>query len=251
MVDSEPKRPLTLEVADNVSASFGVPVDNRQHAQQDEATLREGRYRKDEDEYISRRGGDRGVHDGNGEGGKRQMEDDDPLGNAAMALTTLFSGTRDHERNSSRPGFQGFVGGQQSAPERDAERSHSERTSGNMMPSNSERPLGEDQEGFADATKCERRDPRQQHQHQHITMPLSALHLSLSSAMTPSSSSSALDTSALTVSESTSPISAQEEVIPQNTRLTPQEQYAPHAPGERIQSVSISLLLFHGVLHSC
>ncbi|KAG0283153.1 hypothetical protein BGZ96_012471 [Linnemannia gamsii] len=237
MVDSEPKQPLTPEVVDDVSAGFGVPGDNRQHAHQDETTLRVGPYYNDDHEYRSRRGGDRGVRDGDGEDGMRQMNDDDPHGNAARALTALSSGVGDHVRSSSCSGFQGFVGGQQSAPERDLERSQSERRE-NMMPSYSERPLLEAQEAFADATKGEREGSQQQNQRQHITMRPLALHLPLSAGMTPSLSSSALNISALTASESTSPISAQEEVIPLDTIITPQEQYAPYAPGERMQSLS-------------
>ncbi|KAF9122353.1 hypothetical protein BGW39_009797 [Mortierella sp. 14UC] len=56
--------------------------------------------------------------------------------------------------------------------------------------------------------------------------------------MTPSSSSSALNTSTLSASESISPNSAQDDVASRDTVITPQEQYAPHEPGERMQSLS-------------
>ncbi|KAG9068871.1 hypothetical protein KI688_011160 [Linnemannia hyalina] len=246
MVDTEPKRPLTSGVADDIGASFGVPGDNRPHAQREQISLEEGGggYQRDDHEYRSRHGGGGGEYEG-GEGGRMRQKEDDPLGNAAMTLTALSSGVRDLERSASRSGFQGFSGQQTGATERGAERSQTERGGESMTPSYSERPLRDSQETFADATIRAGGGQRQQHQQQQeqqqrqqsAMQPL-ALPLPLSAAITPSSSSSALNISTLTASESTSPISAQEEVVSRDTPITPQGQHTLRAPGGRMQSLS-------------
>lgn len=248
MVDSEPKRPLTPEVADDVGAGFEVPGDNRPRAQQEQITLKEGggRYCRDDHEYRSRHGDGGREYEGDEGARMRQMEDD-PHGNAAMALTALSSGVRALERSTSQSGFQGFSGQQAAATECVVERSQTERGGVSMTPSYSERPLRDARDTLADATVRGGGSSRQQHRQQSAMQPVT-LHLPLSAAMTPSSSSSALNTSTLTASKSTSPISAQEEVVSQDTLITPQEQHTPHVPGERMQSVRVSLPLLTHVI---
>lgn len=257
MVDSEPERPVTLEVAEDVSAGFGVPGDDRQLAQQDQITHKEGGggYHRDNHEYRSRHGGGGGDYDGDERACMRQMKDD-PHGNAVMALTALCSDVRGLESSSSRSEFQGFSGQQVASTERGVERSQAAGRGESMRPSYLERPLRSSQETFADATMRAGGGSRQQHQQQQqqqqrqqSNMQSLTLQLPLSATMTPSSSSSALNTSTRTASESMSPISAQEEAVSRDTLITPQGQHAPHTPGERMQSVSFFLpLMIRGIL---
>ncbi|KAK3847133.1 MAG: hypothetical protein J3R72DRAFT_186261 [Linnemannia gamsii] len=172
----------------------------------------------------------------------RHMEhdNDDPHGNAAVTLTALSSSMRELYRSrSSCSEFQGFTEHQFAATESGGggHRSQTERGGGSTTSYYSQtQTLRETQETFTDASLGDGEGILQQQQQQQH-QPL-ATQLPFSAAMTPSSSSSALNTSTLAASESTSPFSAQEDVTLRDTAIIPQGQYTPHAPGERMQTLS-------------
>jgi hypothetical protein len=205
------------------------------HDNEEEIRGHERHYRSREDKDVEGQ-----LEGGNGDSKMRQGEDHyDPHGDAAMALTVLSYGIRDPDKRGSttRSEFQGFT--EQQTARTESSSSSTEREGGVMALSYSEVPQHETKETYANAS-LHRGEGMRRHQPQQTSMISSVLQLPSSAVMTPSSSSSALNTSTLAASEPNSPNSTHEDAAQRDTVITPQEQYAPHAPGERIQSVSLS-----------